>query len=92
VFSTIPIAVLVGFYMRNWRPGRVLEGSLLGLVLLLLAVIAGGSIDHNETLRNVFNWDGVALAGFVIGYGWIAAILPVWLAQRFGGDVAGSRM
>ncbi len=79
VFSTIPIAVLVGFYMRNWRPGRVLEGSLLGLVLLLLAVIAGGSIDHNETLRNVFNWDGVALAGFVIGYGWIAAILPVWL-------------
>ncbi len=79
VFATIPIAVLVGFYMRNWRPGRVLEGSLLGLVLLILAVIAGGSIDHNETLRNVFNWDGVALAGFVIGYGWIAAILPVWL-------------
>ena len=79
VFATIPIAILVGFYMRNWRPGRVLEGSLLGLVLLVLAVIAGGSIDHNETLRNLFNWDGVPLAGFVIGYGWIAAILPVWL-------------
>jgi carbon starvation protein len=79
VFATIPIAILVGFYMRNWRPGRVLEGSLLGLVLLILAVVGGGMLDHSPALRELFNYDGVALAGFVIGYGWIAAILPVWL-------------
>jgi carbon starvation protein len=79
VFATIPIAMIVGFYMRNWRPGRVMEGSLLGLALLILAVIGGGTIDHNETLRNLFNWEGVPLAGFVIAYGWLAAILPVWV-------------
>ena len=79
VFATIPIAVIVGFYMRTWRPGRVLEGSLLGLVLLILAVIAGGAVDHNETLRKIFDWDGVSLTGFIVGYGWLAAILPVWV-------------
>ena len=79
VVATIPIAVIVGYYMRNWRPGRVMEGSLLGLVLLILAVIGGGAIDHHEGLRNLFNWEGVPLAGFVIAYGWLAAILPVWV-------------
>jgi carbon starvation protein len=79
VFATIPIAIFVGYYMRNWRPGRVLEGSLLGLALLILAVVGGGWINEHETLRNYFDWDGVPLAGFIIAYGWIAAILPVWL-------------
>ena len=79
VFATIPIAVLVGFYMRNWRPGKVLEGSLIGLVLLILAVVMGGWVSDHDTLAPLFNWDGVSLAGFVIGYGWIAAILPVWV-------------
>ncbi len=79
VFATIPIAILVGFYMRNWRPGKVLEGSLIGLTLLILAVMMGGWISDHETFAPMFNWDGVSLAGFVIGYGWIAAILPVWV-------------
>ncbi len=79
VFATIPIAILVGFYMRNWRPGKVLEGSLIGLALLLFAVAGGGWISDSATLAPMFNWDGVSLAGFVIGYGWIAAILPVWV-------------
>jgi len=79
VFATIPIAIFVGYFMRHWRPGRVLEGSLLGLVLLILAVIGGGWINGHATLAPLFNWEGVPLAGFVIGYGWIAAILPVWL-------------
>ncbi|MEP7312696.1 MAG: carbon starvation CstA family protein [Pseudomonadota bacterium] len=79
VFATIPIAILVGFYMRSWRPGKVLEGSLLGLALLILAVFGGGMIDHNETLRGYFDYAGVPMAGFIIAYGWIAAILPVWL-------------
>ena len=79
VFATIPIAIVVGYFMRHWRPGRVLEGSLLGLVLLIGAVILGGWVADHPTLSSMFNWDGVPLAGFVIGYGWIAAILPVWV-------------
>ena len=79
VAATIPIAVLVGLYMRNVRPGRVIEGSALGLALLLLAVAGGGWIDHHETLRALFDQDGLTLAWLVIGYGFAAAILPVWL-------------
>jgi carbon starvation protein len=79
VAMTIPVAVLVGVYMRNIRPGRVLEGSLLGLGLLLLSVFAGGWIDQNATLAALFDHDGLTLAWFVIAYGFIAAVLPVWL-------------
>jgi carbon starvation protein len=79
VFATIPIAMLVGYYMRNWRPGRVLEGSVLGLVLLIAAVIVGGWVSTHPTWGPRFDWDGVPLAWFIIGYGWIAAILPVWV-------------
>lgn len=79
VAATIPIAMLVGLYMRSIRPGRVLEGSLLGVVLLLLAVAGGGWIDHQPGLRELFNHPGLPLAWAVIGYGFAAAILPVWL-------------
>jgi carbon starvation protein len=79
VAATIPIAMLVGLYMRNIRPGRVLEGSLLGVVLLLLAVAGGGWIDHQPGLRVLFDHPGLPLAWAVIAYGFAAAILPVWL-------------
>ena len=79
VFGTIPVAILVGLYIRNIRPGRVLEGSLIGVTLLLFCVVGGGWIDHNETLRVYFDMDGLTLAWFVIGYGFLAAVLPVWL-------------
>lgn len=79
VVATIPIAVIVGLYMRNFRPGNVLEASLLGVVLLLLAVAAGGWIDHQPGLRAIFDHDGLPLAVGVIIYGFAAAILPVWL-------------
>ncbi|MBI3902105.1 MAG: carbon starvation protein A [Nitrosomonadales bacterium] len=79
VAATIPIAMLVGLYMRNIRPGRVLEGSLLGIVLLLLAVAGGGWIDHQPDLRVLFDHPGLPLAWAVIAYGFAAAILPVWL-------------
>src|SRR5687768_9624404 len=79
VFATIPIAVLIGLYLRNIRPGRVLEGSLIGLALLLLAVVGGGWIDSHPTLRAMFDFGGQPLAAFVIVYGFIAAVLPVWL-------------
>ena len=79
VFATIPIAVLIGLYLRNIRPGRVLEASLIGLALLLLAVVGGGALNEHETLRTWFDLDGKPLAWFVIAYGFIAAVLPVWL-------------
>ena len=79
VFATIPVAMLVGIYLRGIRPGRVLEASLLGFALLLFAVIGGGWIDHASAIRAWFDCEGLTLAWFVIGYGLIAAILPVWL-------------
>jgi carbon starvation protein len=79
VAATIPIAMLIGFYMRNIRPGRVLEASAVGVALLLLSVFAGGWIDHNETLRVYFDHDGLPLAFAIIVYGFAAAVLPVWL-------------
>ena len=79
VFATIPVAVLVGFYLRRWRPGRIVEGSIIGVALVLLGVFAGGWIDHNATLRAWFDYPALPLAQFVIAYGWFAAILPVWM-------------
>jgi carbon starvation protein len=79
VFATIPIALLVGVYMKDIRPGRVLEASLIGVALLLLAVGGGGWVDSHPVIRQYFDLDAVTLAWFVIGYGFIAAVLPVWL-------------
>ena len=79
VAATIPIAMIVGIYMRNIRPGRVLEASIIGVVLLLLSVWGGGWINHHETLRTWFDHDGLPLAYAIIVYGFAAAVLPVWL-------------
>jgi len=79
VSATIPIAMIVGLYMRSFRPGQVLEASALGVVLLLLSVAAGGWIDENPSLRVWFDHEGLTLAWWVMAYGFAAAILPVWL-------------
>lgn len=79
VAATIPIAMIVGLYMRHIRVGQVLEASALGVALLLLAVMSGGWIDHHPTLRVLFDHEGLTLAWWVIAYGFAAAILPVWL-------------
>ncbi|HVJ29614.1 MAG TPA: carbon starvation CstA family protein, partial [Gammaproteobacteria bacterium] len=79
VAATIPIAVLIGLFMRHLRPGRVLEGTAIGVVLLLAAVFGGGWIDDHPTLRALFDYDAPALALMVILYGFAAAVLPVWL-------------
>ncbi len=79
VAATIPIAMFIGLYMRNIRPGRVLEASAIGVSLLLFSVLAGGWIDHNETLRVFFDHEGLPLAYAIIVYGFAAAVLPVWL-------------
>jgi carbon starvation protein len=79
VAATIPIAMIVGIYMRNIRPGRVLEASIIGVVLLLLSVWGGGWINNHEGLRAWFDHDGLPLAYAIIVYGFAAAVLPVWL-------------
>jgi carbon starvation protein len=79
IAATIPIAMIVGLYIRHIRPGRVLEASAIGVALLLFSVFAGGWIDHNESLRTFFDHDGLSLAYAIILYGFAAAVLPVWL-------------
>ena len=79
VAATIPIAMIVGVYMRFIRPGQVLEGSLIGVILLLLSVAGGRVIDEHETLRVLFDHEGLTLAWWVMAYGFAAAIFPVWL-------------
>jgi carbon starvation protein len=77
--ATIPIAMLMGIYLRFWRPGRVLEASALGLVLLAAAVVLGQAVAASATLAPAFRLSGIALAIAVILYGFAASALPVWL-------------
>ncbi len=79
VAATIPIAILIGLYMRSVRPGQVLEGTVIGVALLLAAVVGGGWLDHQPALRAWFDYGGPALALMIIAYGFCAAVLPVWL-------------
>jgi carbon starvation protein len=79
VAATIPIALLMGGYLRWIRAGKVLEGSILGVALLLLAVWGGQFVSEHETLRTMFKWSAPTLAWSVIGYAFAASVLPVWL-------------
>jgi carbon starvation protein len=76
---TIPIAMLMGLYMRFWRPGRVLEASLIGFALVLFAVVAGQWVAASPEWSRVFTLSGAALAISIIVYGFAASALPVWL-------------
>jgi len=76
---TIVIALLLGVYLRFFRPGRVLEASLIGLALVLFAVVAGRWVGDSPSWSHVFTLSGVALAFALIIYGYIASTLPVWL-------------
>jgi carbon starvation protein len=80
VLGTIPVAMLIGIYMRGIRPGKVLEGSVIGIVLLLGCVWGGGAINGaSPEIRSLFDWDDMTCAWFVMIYGFSAAALPVWL-------------
>ena len=76
---TIPIALFMGIYLRWIRPGRVLEASAIGLVLLVAALFAGRWVAEDPTLAATFTLSGTALAAIVMGYGFAASVLPVWL-------------
>jgi carbon starvation protein len=79
VACTIPIALLMGVYGRVVRPGRVGEMSLIGAVLLLAALVYGRTISETPALAHYFTFSGPALALLIIGYGFVASVLPVWL-------------
>ncbi|GAB3543345.1 carbon starvation CstA family protein [Arthrobacter tecti] len=79
VAMTIPIALFMGVYLRFIRPGKVTEVSLIGFALLMLAIVAGGWIAETEWGVAVFTLDRITTAWGIIIYGFIAAILPVWL-------------
>jgi carbon starvation protein len=82
VFSvgmTIPIALFMGVYLRFLRPGKVMEVSLIGFVLLMAAIIGGGMVAETSWGVDIFTLDRVTIAWSLIVYGFIAAILPVWL-------------
>jgi len=79
VACTIPIALLMGFYLRYLRPGRILEVSLIGLVLLLASIWFGAHVAASPALASWFDCDARKLAWLLIGYGFFASVLPVWL-------------
>ncbi|TMS56957.1 carbon starvation protein A [Imbroritus primus] len=79
VAVTIPIAVFMGLYTRYIRPGRIGEVSVIGFVLLLAAIIGGQYVHDSAVLGPLFTFDGKALTWMLIVYGFIAAVLPVWL-------------
>ena len=79
VMSTIPIAMLMGVYTRTIRPGRIGEVSILGFVLLMAAIFGGGAIADSPVWGPAFTFTGTQLCWMLIGYGFVASILPVWL-------------
>ncbi len=76
---TIPIAVFMGVYLRFIRPGKVLECSGAGFVLVLLSIFGGKAVAASSSWAPVFTWSGVALALAIVVYGFLASALPVWL-------------
>ena len=79
VFSTIPIALLMGVYLHVWRPGDVLGASIIGVVLLFAAVLAGPYIVEHPALASLFTLSKNQIAIFIPIYGFVASVLPVWL-------------
>ena len=79
VMATIPIAMFMGIYMRYIRPGRIGEISVIGVALLLGSIWLGGQIAADPVWAKAFSFTGVQITWMLIGYGFVAAVLPVWL-------------
>jgi carbon starvation protein len=79
IAATIPIALLMGVWMNNLRPGKVAEATVIGVVLLMVAILGGQWIAEHPTWSAVFTWSGTELAWAVGIYGFVASVLPVWL-------------
>jgi len=79
ILCTIPIAILMGFWMKVWRPGQTVEASIVGVILLMLALVGGSWVSHSPELAPLFRHDGLTIAWAIIIYGFAASVLPVWM-------------
>src|SRR5258706_8292565 len=79
IAATMPIALLMGVCLRYWRPGKVLECSALGFVLVVASIFGGQAVSQSATMAPWFTYSGVAIAAALIVYGFLASALPVWL-------------
>lgn len=79
IAATIPIAIVMGVYMRFIRPGKIAEVSIAGFILLILSIVFGENVARSEVLAPIFTLNGENLAWALMIYGFIASVLPVWL-------------
>jgi carbon starvation protein len=79
ISATIPIALLMGVWMNNLRPGKVAEATVIGVILLAASVVGGQWVAEHPVWGPAFTWSGTSLAWAVMGYGFVASVLPVWL-------------
>lgn len=79
IAATIPIALFMGIYMRFIRPGKIAEVSIIGFVLMMLGIIYGENIAQHPYWGQLFTLSGTQLTWCLIGYGFVASVLPVWL-------------
>ena len=79
IACTIPIALLMGWWMKSWRPGKVGEASAVGAVLLIAALVGGGYVAGSPRLAGAFTHGGTAITWMMVGYGFVASVLPVWM-------------
>src|SRR5213082_1923239 len=79
IVCTIPIALLMGWWMKRWRPGKVGEASAVGALLLAGALVAGGWVAAQPQLAPVFTHSATAITWMMVAYGFVASVLPVWM-------------
>src|SRR5688500_9000242 len=78
ILCTVPIALLMGWWMHMFRPGQVAEASVVGVVLVLFAVVAGGWVAASPAWSGWFTANATTIAWMLMAYGFIASVLPVW--------------
>ncbi len=76
---SLPVAIAMGFWMKVWRPGKVLEASLFGVVMLIASVFVGRAVAQHPALGPLMTLDGNTLVFLMMAYGFIASVLPVWV-------------
>jgi carbon starvation protein len=79
IASTIPIALLMGWWMKVVRPGRVFETTVIGVVLMMLGLVGGRWVSENAAWAAAFTWSGTSICWAIILYGFFASVLPVWM-------------
>jgi len=79
IAATMPIALFMGVYLRYLRPGKVLECSVVGFVLVVASIFGGQAVSNSASWSPWFTFSGIALTGALIVYGFFSSALPVWL-------------